>query len=86
MDWDSFVKDRMFSEDFPQFQSLLTLRTVYTIHNLALQGVRPFSGHWSSFSAWFPEVEVDRRVLQDRRWPDCVNPTAFAIRLQLMIL
>lgn len=65
----------------PQFQSLQSLRTVYTIHNLALQGVRPFAGHWSSLDAWFPDLKMDRSVLQDTRWPDCVNPTASAIRL-----
>lgn len=64
-----------------RFRSLQSIRTVYTIHNLALQGVRPFAGHWSSLDAWFPDLEVDRSVLRDPRWPDCVNPTATAIRL-----
>ncbi len=65
----------------PQFQPLQSLRTVYTIHNLALQGVRPFAGHWSSLDAWFPDLKVNRSILQDTRWPDCVNPVATAIRL-----
>ena len=65
----------------PRFRSLRSLRTVYTIHNLALQGVRPFAGHWSSLDAWFPDLKADRSVLRDTRWPDCVNPTASAIRL-----
>ncbi|PID60639.1 MAG: glycogen synthase [Gammaproteobacteria bacterium] len=55
--------------------------TVFSIHNLALQGVRPFAMHPSSFEAWFPHLWYEHAVLADPRWPDCVNPVAAAIRL-----
>lgn len=65
----------------PAYQSLQAIRCAYTIHNLALQGVRPFSGDVSSLEAWYPGLDYDLEMLADRRWPDCVNPMAAGIRL-----
>ncbi len=65
----------------PRYRELADLHTVFTIHNLALQGVRPFDGHASSLAAWFPELETGDIVLADPRWPECINPMASAIRL-----
>jgi len=65
----------------PDFQSLQDIPCVYTIHNLALQGVRPFTGHDSSLAAWYPGLRVEAPVLADPRWPDCLNPMAVGIRL-----
>ena len=57
-------------------------RTVFTIHNLAYQGVRPRDGHASSMAAWFPESPlIDDPSLADPRYADCVNFMASAIRL-----
>ncbi len=56
-------------------------RTAFSIHNLALQGVRPFQGHPSSFKSWFPGLQPDWRDVIDPRWPVCINPMAAAIRL-----
>ena len=56
----------------PACQSLKDLRAVYTIHNLALQGVRPLRQHPSSLFEWFPDLVVDARVV-DPRWRDCIN-------------
>lgn len=56
----------------PHFTALLEKRVVFTIHNLALQGIRPLRGHPSSLFEWFPDLVVDKRVI-DPRWPDCVN-------------
>ncbi|MCU0561248.1 MAG: glycogen/starch synthase [Desulfobacterales bacterium] len=55
-------------------------RCVFTIHNLALQGVRPFEGHASSLAAWYPHLPVARNEIADPRWPNCVNPMAAGIR------
>jgi len=60
---------------------LADIRTVYTIHNLALQGVRPLRGDESSLDAWFPGLAADHEVVVDPRWPDCINPMASALRL-----
>jgi starch synthase len=65
----------------PAFAPLKNIPTVFTIHNLALQGIRPLDGHPSSLKAWFPRLEYDEKTVTDPRWPDCVNPIAAAIRL-----
>lgn len=65
----------------PEFESLQSIHTVYSIHNLALQGIRPFSGDASSFQGWFPHLHYTTDTLADPRWPECINPVACAIRL-----
>jgi len=53
------------------------LKIVFTVHNLALQGIRPLSGHPSSLTAWFPELERKATLLVqsvcDPRYADCYN-------------
>jgi len=56
-------------------------RIVFTIHNLAYQGIRPLSGHSSSLQQWFPELEYEHAEVADPRYSDCVNFMATAIRL-----
>lgn len=56
------------------------LRTVFSIHNLALQGIRPFAGDPSSLCAWFPHLSLPQAEIADPRWPHCVNPMAAGIR------
>jgi starch synthase len=65
----------------PSYSALRKIRTVYTIHNLAMQGVRPLVGNESAFATWFPDLEFDSDAITDPRWPDCVNPMAVGIRL-----
>ncbi|MCY4611347.1 MAG: glycogen/starch synthase [Gammaproteobacteria bacterium] len=65
----------------PVLSPLKKIRTVYTIHNLALQGVRPLDGYDSSLHAWFPHLTFETETVADPRWEDCVNPMAAAIRL-----
>lgn len=65
----------------PNYAILRALRSVYTIHNLAIQGIRPFTGAESSLQSWYPDMVYDRTRLADPTWPDCVNPMAAAIRL-----
>ena len=65
----------------PEFSALQQTRCVYTIHNLALQGVRPLREDPSSLEEWFPDLQYEESLVIDPRWPDCVNPMALAIRL-----
>ena len=65
----------------PAYRALQDIRCVFTVHNLALQGVRPLRGHASSLEAWYPGLPYDPATVQDPRWPDCVNPMAMGIRL-----
>lgn len=65
----------------PRYAALRDLRTVFTIHNLALQGVRPLDGYASSLVAWFPDSNIPFKAVRDPQWTDCVNPMASAIRL-----
>ena len=65
----------------PGYRALRSLRCVYTIHNLALQGVRPLRGDESALESWFPGLRYDDASVVDPRWPDCINPMAVGIRL-----
>ncbi len=62
------------------YQFLRSTRCVFTIHNLALQGVRPFEGSPSSLAAWYPHLMLPRHEIADPRWQNCVNPMAVGIR------
>jgi starch synthase len=63
------------------YRELRRIRTVFTIHNLALQGIRPVAQTDSSLRRWFPALRVPPAVVDDPRYPGCVNPMAVAIRL-----
>ncbi len=56
----------------PSYELLQRTRCIYTIHNLALQGIRPLRNDESSLGAWFPGMAVDDSVT-DPRWPECIN-------------
>lgn len=69
----------------PRFAHLRGVRTAFTIHNLAIQGTRPFAGPGSAVERWFPELFADRAWLPS--WTDprfaepCFTPMAAGIRL-----
>ena len=65
----------------PAYQALQSVHTVYTIHNLALQGVRPLADDASSLHAWFPELDYVVEQLNDPRAPHCINPMRAGINL-----
>ena len=65
----------------PQYSALQKLRAVFSIHNLALQGIRPLRGNDSSLEAWFPGLYYNWFDVADPRVPDCVNLMAAGIRL-----
>ncbi|SHI90357.1 starch synthase [Arenibacter nanhaiticus] len=64
----------------PAYSVLKQIRFVYTIHNLAIQGIRPFDNNYSSIKNWFPEIPIDHRGLMDYRYQDCINLMAVGIR------
>lgn len=63
------------------YKDLKKYRYVYSIHNLAIQGIRPFHDNYASVSNWFPEVDLDYKALADSRYTDCINLMAVGIRL-----
>lgn len=64
----------------PRYAPLRDLRTVFTIHNLALQGRRPLTGTDSSWSRWYPTLAPPAAV-RDPENPSLGNPMAAGIRL-----
>lgn len=72
----------LFLREFhPRFLELKKIRFVYSIHNLAIQGIRPFDNNYSSVRAFFPDVNYDSEKLKDPRYTDCINLMAVGIRL-----
>ncbi|WP_448211261.1 glycogen synthase [Colwellia sp. MEBiC06753] len=65
----------------PEFECLQQKRTVYTIHNLSLQGIRPIADDESSLNHWFPQYNLAQPAVIDPRYTNCVNPTRAAINL-----
>jgi starch synthase len=65
----------------PAYKALQSIHSVYTIHNLALQGIRPLEDDESSVHAWFPELDYDLERLNDPRAPHCINPMRAGINL-----
>lgn len=65
----------------PRYSELQAIHTVFTIHNLAMQGIRPLGGDDSSLHSWFPDLDYDPESIVDPRYADCVNPMRAAIRL-----
>lgn len=63
------------------YNRLAPIKIVYTIHNLAMQGVRPLAGDPSSLHAWFPELSGALSDVKDPDYKGCVNPMRAAIRL-----
>ncbi|PCK08582.1 MAG: glycogen synthase [Alteromonadaceae bacterium] len=64
-----------------EFRSFKDLHIVFSIHNLALQGIRPFRGDISSFTSWYPDLHYSIDKIQDPRFLDCVNPMRAGILL-----
>ena len=63
------------------FQTLRRTRCVFSVHNLAYQGIRPLRGHRSALESWFPGVKYTLKTVRDPRYGDCVNLMAIALRM-----
>ena len=64
-----------------RYRSLSNIRMVYSIHNLAIQGIRPLRNNYASIQAFYPDLELDDVEIQDYRYPDCINLMSTGIRL-----
>ena len=72
----------LFLKEFhPGYEMLNSMRFVYTIHNLSIQGIRPFKNNYAALETWFPEVKYSEERLADLRYLDCINLMAVGIRL-----
>jgi starch synthase len=65
----------------PRYSSLKNIHIAYTVHNIALQGIRPFKHDESSLETWFPSLNYNGQHLCDPRYPHCFNPMRSAINL-----
>lgn len=65
----------------PRYRALQDRPCVFTIHNLALQGIRPLHGDNSSLQVWFDGLVPEDDAIVDPRYPDCYNPMRAAINL-----
>ena len=79
-DWHAAFAAMLIRSD-PRYALLGDARLVVTIHNLAMQGIRPFARDDSSLDAWFPGLKFDRKAIADPRYPNCFNPLRAAINL-----
>ena len=79
-DWHSALLAVLLRFD-ERFVDLGNIRTVFSVHNLALQGIRPLNNNASSLKAWFPDLSCDLSLLVDPRYSDCINPMRAGIRL-----
>jgi starch synthase len=79
-DWHTAMVSVLRAYD-PQYKALQSIKTVYTIHNLALQGIRPMDGDESSLKAWFPYLAFDDNQINDPRYHQCFNPMRSGINL-----
>lgn len=65
----------------PDYVTLQQTPCVYTIHNLALQGIRPLRGDNSSLEVWYDGVVREDERIIDPRYTNCYNPMRAAINL-----
>ncbi len=68
-------------QQVPSYKPLLAIKTVFSIHNLSLQGVRPFADNASSLQSWFPTLKVKTDRIADPSAQDCINLMRTAINL-----
>ncbi len=62
----------------PQYRALAKFKIVFTIHNLALQGIRPLHGGPATLLSWFPDLPLSPHLV-DPRYADCYNPLRAAL-------
>ena len=65
----------------PKYRSLQKVKTVFSIHNIAMQGVRPLAEDESSLDQWYPDLKYDEDLVRDPIYKDCINPLRSAILL-----
>ena len=76
----------LYTNAVDRYRALNSIPTAMSIHNLAIQGIRPLQNDDSSLEAWFPELydslskEIFDKIV-DPRYPDCINPMRMGINL-----
>jgi len=74
----------LLKELHPQFGHLKNISSVFTVHNLAIQGTRPLRGKYATVESWYPELFKKAgwtRTWTDPRYTEPVyNPMAAGIR------
>lgn len=71
-DWHSAAL-LLLRQSLPEYRALAAIPTVYSIHNLAIQGVRPLKNNASSLATWFPGLSADTGLIADPAHTDCIN-------------
>ncbi|MEQ8515286.1 MAG: glycogen/starch synthase, partial [Chromatocurvus sp.] len=79
-DWHSALFALLLQAE-PSCAEIADIPLVYTIHNLALQGIRPLRGDDSALLSWFPGLTQLPSAAIDPRYGDCYNPMRAAIAL-----
>lgn len=79
-DWHSALFALLLSVE-PDYAAIRDIPLVYTIHNLALQGIRPLRDDNSALLSWFPGLGRIPPAAIDPRYSDCFNPVRAAINL-----
>ena len=79
-DWHAAIVALLLTYD-PQYHELRTIHSVFTIHNLALQGVRPLAGDDSALQHWFPQLRYDHEPIHDPDVKHCINLMRTGINL-----
>nr|WP_319549257.1 glycogen/starch synthase [Desulfogranum marinum] len=79
-DWHAAIVALLLAYE-PQYHTLQNIRSVFTVHNLALQGIRPLEGDESSLQSWFPQLRYDHEPIHDPRVVHCVNLMRTGINL-----
>lgn len=64
-----------------RYSDLQKIPTVYTVHNLSIQGVRPFRNNDSSLESWFSITDYDSDPIRDPVSADCVNLMRMGINM-----
>lgn len=64
-----------------RYMQLQDIRCVFTIHNLSIQGVRPFANNRSSLNAWYSFGAYQADEIRDPHSPNCVNLMRLGINL-----
>jgi starch synthase len=59
----------------PDFRHLAAFKTVFTIHNLSIQGSRPMKGQHATVQHWFPELFGETSWISDWKDPRYKDPT-----------
>jgi len=79
-DWHTATISVLLTYDL-KYQKLETIKRIYSIHNIALQGIRPFNQDESSLEAWFPQLSYNGELICDPQFLHCYNPMRAGINL-----